>query len=80
MLCVHQCNTGPDIKVCHQWVKTSASLASPETAPVKAAKDSRPTCPDGIWSILQQGEELQASQPEVLVHALNVVAIMWQVS
>ncbi len=42
-------------------------------------KDSRPTCLDGLWEILQHAEELLQSQPDVMAHTLRLLAVMWQV-
>jgi len=42
-------------------------------------KDSRPTCLDGLWEILQHAEELLPSQPDVVAHTLRLLAVMWQV-
>ncbi len=48
--------------------------------PTKASKkDSRPTCLDGLWEILQHAEELLQSQPDVMAHTLRLLAVMWQV-
>jgi len=42
-------------------------------------KDSRLTCLDGLWEILQHAEELLQSQPDVMAHTLRLLAVMWQV-
>ena len=42
-------------------------------------KDSRPTCLDGLWEILQHAEELLRSQPDIMAHTLRLLAVMWQV-
>ncbi|KAL0029785.1 hypothetical protein WJX79_010638 [Trebouxia sp. C0005] len=45
--------------------------SSVEEATDKAPKkDSRPTCLDGLWEILQHAEELLQSQPDVMAHTL----------
>ncbi|KAL0029746.1 hypothetical protein WJX79_007038 [Trebouxia sp. C0005] len=53
--------------------------SSVEEATDKASKkDSRPTCLDGLWEILQHAEELLQSQPDVMAHTLHLLAVMWQ--